>query len=754
MSKKSPRRQYGHILRERTLNLEQLEDRKLLAVDFANAIAVGEIDYVNLPNATLPAGFEQTVRVQAKQSGVVTVWSQNKGSGVADLFVYDSNQNLLGSATSGTRRVDVAAAVGDQFFVYINAPTSVANTNLYFANLLDFSIASTATLHDPQSGSGLTPRTSKGSDVFSGVDGFSTTRVDYRDGTVVRSIIQQTDGTWVENSTQGTFTFNEWRPRDKWSVYLRRANEDLQIDLFLGTAATNTGFQYNVIRAYEATGRTANAVSYESPTGATGYFSKVGSTWTERFDTGNSIQTFNYNEVSRDDWSINLQNSSNPSLTFRLDLNTKEVIRGTTPFYTIKEASIAAGWVDGTGGYDTYTFDASAGIHAAAINGLAYSLPSSSFSTINLMGGDNTDQLSILDSSNNDSITLSPLNATMTASNYTMNATNFENISAGARSSGDVATFLDSAGVDHFFSNSQFGFLYNLDGSFTNSANGFGSYQGQKVNGGADVAIMQDGPTGGDVATIGPGSATMQFASGRQNGASGFNTVHAYSVNGGQDTANFIDTPANDTFYADTIQAFMSGGNSLFFGGTFHTVNATANQGGSDIAILYDGVTQDTFTATPTFIQMQGGGNSFNSRANNFETNYGYSTAGLNHDVANVSDTLGNDTFTVASSFASITDSLGSYINYWSGFRTSNVSSQGGVDIATMFDSPVNDTVQTFANQNRVDFTQDTQNANLTSTYIATSFNSVFVTKTNAGLDTATIDPNDLVNLTLSGGWS
>lgn len=143
------------------------------------------------------------------------------------------------------------------------------------------------------------------------------------------------DGTWMEdglNGRQGTHRFREVM-RDEWSVYLNDASRgmDLQIDLYQKKIKYKMQGQSSYTDLYKVldpkagpTGRTVRHLDYYSSTrGVRGTLTQYGNAWQER----NSDGVFNFNEVTRDDWSVSLIDHQR-KIQLLVNLHTKEVLIG------------------------------------------------------------------------------------------------------------------------------------------------------------------------------------------------------------------------------------------------------------------------------------------------------------------------------------------------------------------------------------------------------------------------------------------
>ena len=196
----------------------------------------------------------------------------------------------------------------------------------------------------------------------------------------------------------------------------------------------------------------------------------------------------------------------------------------------------------------------------------------------------------------------------------------------------------------------------------------------------------------------------------------------AFSTSGGSDTAAFFDSPGNDTFYAyadynnsGQTLAGMYGSYAAIPGGYtnsasgFGTNVAYSTNGGSDVAAFFDAPGSNTFYAYADYNSsgkplagmygtVSGGG--YSNSASGFSTNIAYATNGGN-DTAVFFDSPGNDSFYAYADYSNSGQTLAGmygsgYTNSAKGFATMiGISSNGGSDTASLFDSPGDDTLYT-----------------------------------------------------------
>ena len=161
--------------------------------------------------------------------------------------------------------------------------------------------------------------------------------------------------------------------------------------------------------------------------------------------------------------------------------------------------------------------------------------------------------------------------------------------------------------------------------------------------GGKNVASLYDS-TGDDVFTAGPGSSTIEYASGNTVQVDHFGFVHAYSKAGGNDTASLYDSDGNDYFKGvPTYGKLVYEDETLVRAKFFDVVHAYAKAGGNDVARFEDSAGNDTFIAKPTFAKMKFDGGAF-IRAKFFDAIHAYAKAG-GQDTARFTGSAGDDLF-------------------------------------------------------------------------------------------------------------
>lgn len=171
------------------------------------------------------------------------------------------------------------------------------------------------------------------------INAYNADMVTYAGG----AFVQLNDHQWVENNVNGTSVFNEVR-RDEWSIYLDDPTRDVQIQLDLHRREIlywdpNTAFVlYQILEVNPdvITGWAANRAYYDDIFGEKGGFVQLNSgDWVQNSVSG---AYFLFTEISRDDWSVYLQDTSR-GVTVQLDYYLNQL--------KYSDATITA-WVIGT----------------------------------------------------------------------------------------------------------------------------------------------------------------------------------------------------------------------------------------------------------------------------------------------------------------------------------------------------------------------------------------------------------------------
>jgi len=233
------------------------------------------------------------------------------------------------------------------------------------------------------------------------------------------------------------------------------------------------------------------------------------------------------------------------------------------------------------------------------------------------------------------------------------------------------------------------------------------------------------------------------------------NSETNYVFGGANDVSNFVDSAGDDNFYGVPTYAVITNAASnpnayLNEAIGFPVVNIDATTG-LDFAYHYDSAGNETYNATATasnlvsanyqlnstdfdasFAVFYGGGNdTANFTGNPTTDNYVFGDA---TDTANFFDTAGDDTFYGVTNFSYSVMANASYFNEVVNVGTVNATaSQGGNDIAYIYDTSGNDTYNAGATNNSI--VGAVSNT-------ATGFDMAFGVLIYGGVDTANISAN------------
>ncbi|WP_197440559.1 S8 family serine peptidase [Polystyrenella longa] len=336
------------------------------------------------------------------------------------------------------------------------------------------------------------------------------------------------------------------------------------------------------------------------------------------------------------------------------------------------------------------------------------------------------DQVYMIDSSGDDTLTLSPNSATMTGTGFSNSATGFYRIDTYSNQGGtDTATFNDSSGDDQ--ARAYPTRAYMIGSGYVNYIRDYEEVIFQSSNGGFDKAYFYDS-TEADTFTASPTAASM-LGTGYNNSGTGFDWYIGYAVYGGTDQANHYDSAGNDTYSAYTDKTIMTGTGYKIYTFGFENTDGYATAGGTgDRAYLYDSSGDDTYTSTLATTSLTGTG--FDMAAHGFDRVDGIAESG-GTDTANIYDTDGNDNMYLRDDYSALLAT--GFSSYAYGFdRVNAYADNGGTDRARYYDSAGDDT-----------YTSDQTEANMIGTGFANysyGFDIYIVNGDSGGDDTANLD--------------
>jgi len=201
--------------------------------------------------------------------------------------------------------------------------------------------------------------------------------------------------------------------------------------------------------------------------------------------------------------------------------------------------------------------------------------------------------------------------------------------------------------------------------------------------GAGDTAQLLDSP-GNDTFYGLPGYSAIVGA-GFVSQATGFQNV-IVNRSAGADMAAFYDSAGNDTFYGQPGYSVLSGTGFFIQAIGFAVNGALSSSGGTDTALFYDAPGNDTYVGSPTQSYMVIG--PVTNLAANFSVYSAQSSGGA--DNAILLDSAGNDTIVASSTTSYLVSAANT--NVVTGFLVTSIRGiNGGVDSASLFDSPLDD---------------------------------------------------------------
>jgi hypothetical protein len=216
-----------------------------------------------------------------------------------------------------------------------------------------------------------------------------------------------------------------------------------------------------------------------------------------------------------------------------------------------------------------------------------------------------------------------------------------------------------------------------------------------------DVAHLYDSP-GSDVFKAHPTTATFAMQNAYRITADHVSRMFAHSQHGGDDTAVLYDLEGSeDTFKAWPDEARLYGDG--FFNranGFYAVIGESGDQTAEDTALFYDNPAgADEFRARAELAKLYDGSTFFN-QAESFRWVHAYSEGG--GDLARLYDSPGDDTFRAWEAGgqdyeAKLYDTPGTFYNMVHSFRTVKAYAEegsGGHDVAQLWDSSGDELLQ------------------------------------------------------------
>jgi len=372
--------------------------------------------------------------------------------------------------------------------------------------------------------------------------------------------------------------------------------------------------------------------------------------------------------------------------------------------------------------------------------------------TANVASSGGTDSATLYDSPGDDTLNAGETQAVLdyyatAAPNPNLTAVGFPNVSVYALFGGDdTATLTGSSGNDKFTGRETYGRMKGNSSAFINFAKGFDTLTGD-VSGttGLDIANLYDASTDDDL-VAGDTSAYFDYAAtGTPDPdliATGFDQTYSYATSGGNDTSVMNGSSGVDRFTAKSTYTNLKGNSGAYFhyGTGFDESFADATlggEGGLDKAFIYDDTTGDKFTGGPTQATLdydQNGSPGVDVTANGFDEVYAYAdNGGTDAAVLNGSSST-TDKFYGLATYGYFKATDNSFYNYARGFDTVLANAVGSGDLAFMYGSDGDDTLNVESSQAAFSL-NPTATPSVVNT--ATAFDQVYSYASGGGTDKA-----------------
>jgi hypothetical protein len=306
-----------------------------------------------------------------------------------------------------------------------------------------------------------------------------------------------------------------------------------------------------------------------------------------------------------------------------------------------------------------------------------------------LHGVSGSDALSVQDTFNTRTASISGGTASFTGAGFTLSADGMTTISLFGNASG-AATITDSAAGDFAIATPSYSYLRGPGASpFLYQVSGFGNASITVAAGSGALGFLY--ATAGGIATAQPTVARLQ-AGGTAETLNNFSGAYFQSSGSTSDQAYVYGTAGNDTYIGTPFYAYLTGsvnGQTYFSEVINYRAMYAFGQGGSDVAHEYDSSGNDLYISTPTYAYLIGGSGStaFFNEVVGFATVNAHATQG-GKDSAYLYDSSGNDTFTSFAAYSSMSAAGTQSFAY--GFNLAVGESLAGSDTATLNDGSGN----------------------------------------------------------------
>lgn len=349
--------------------------------------------------------------------------------------------------------------------------------------------------------------------------------------------------------------------------------------------------------------------------------------------------------------------------------------------------------LDAMGGYDQITildsrFNDSVSImdKQVTVDGQMFFV-SQNVESVEVTSGGGSDSARIYGTTRNELFESLGDRSRMTGDGFVYGVVGFSNVVGVGVSGDDRAAFTDSDGDDRFFGSRGLASLTTPTGVVI--ARDFDKVSIHSGGSGYDLASLVG--TDGDETLY----ATEEFAyftgDGIELTAAGFDRTWT-NGGGGDDVATLIGTDGDDIFNSQPLNSYLY--SPEYFNQVVRFNNVTANAGldGNDRAILRDTPGEDRFFSTPLTSVMFS--EQYRSRATGFGRVTAIASAG--YDIATFIDSAGDDRYIARPDDAYLIGD--GFLNYAREFDRVDAKSSGGMDIAVLRGSFEDNRV--FANRN------------------------------------------------------
>ena len=346
--------------------------------------------------------------------------------------------------------------------------------------------------------------------------------------------------------------------------------------------------------------------------------------------------------------------------------------------------------IQGTNANDQIQFSQGAVIDVA-LNGANYQFNAGDVSEIMVIGAGGQDSIDATFSSDLERAVLRVSNLNVTATDFQFTATGIENIDVNSTGDAGLLTIRDSVGVD--IVNANYDEVSISGNGFSNTATGFSRVTA--ISSGGNDLVRFTGSEGSDrFITDDEGRSVLRNGESRLV-AREFSRI-VVTASAGHDVANLSDTAGNDLFELTGRGLNVETDNFQIWGSGFERIKAESTQGFDTVRIIGTGLADRLSHVTDaTTLQTD----LYNNTAIGFTTVAVFGNGG--HDVANIQDSTGNDTFTSQGNQANFNSDFDKL--FTNGFERVVVNAnQGGIDRSILIGTVGRDVINATATATRL----------------------------------------------------